>query len=72
MLLGKDKLNTIEALISNSLINSYISHDEFISVHNELRKYNEIKEEIKKFGNSVEYIKTMEAYCVSCKKKYPN
>ena len=51
MLLGKDKLNTIEALISNSLINSCISHDEFISVNNELRKYNEIKEEIKKFGN---------------------
>ena len=51
MLLGKDKLNTIEALISNSLINSYISHDEFISLNNELRKYNEIKEEIKKFGN---------------------
>ena len=47
VLLGKDKLN----IISNSLINSYISHDEFISVHNELRKYNEIKEEIKKFGN---------------------
>ena len=30
MLLGKDKLNTIEVLISKSLIESYISHDEFV------------------------------------------
>ena len=29
VLLGKDKLNTIEVLISKVLINSYISHDEF-------------------------------------------
>ena len=29
VLLGKDKLNTIEFLISKSLIDSYISHDEF-------------------------------------------
>ena len=35
--------------ISNSitLIDSYISHDEFVSVNNLLREYNEIKEEIK-------------------------
>ena len=28
VLLGKDKLNTIEILISKALIDSYISHDE--------------------------------------------
>ena len=35
--------------ISNSitLIDSYISHDKFVSVNNLLRDYNEIKEEIK-------------------------
>ena len=27
VLLGKDKLNTIEVLISKALIDSYISHD---------------------------------------------
>ena len=37
MLLGKDKLNTIEFLISKALINSCISHDEFVSVNNVLR-----------------------------------
>ena len=52
-MLTKDKLNTIEVLISKSLIDSYISHDEFVSVNSVLRKYNEIKEEIKA---SVEYI----------------
>ena len=27
--LGKDKLNTIKVLISEALIDSYVSHDEF-------------------------------------------
>ena len=43
MLLRKDKLNTIEVLISKALIDSYISHNEFVSVNNVLREYNEIK-----------------------------
>ena len=52
-MLEKDKLNTIEILISQSLIDSYISHDEFVSVNNVLKEYNEMKEEIK---SSVQYI----------------
>ena len=52
-MLEKDKLNTIEVLISQSLIDSYISHDEFVSVNNVLNKYNEMKEEIK---SSVQHI----------------
>ena len=47
VLLGKDKLNTIEVLISETLIDSYISHGEFVSVNNLLRKYNEMRKEIK-------------------------
>ena len=43
-LLGKHKLNTIEILISEGLVDSYISNYEFISVNNVLRKYNDIKE----------------------------
>ena len=46
-LLGKYKLDTIEFLISKALIDSYISHDEFVSANNVLREYNEMKEEIK-------------------------
>ena len=47
MLLGKDKLNTIEILISKSLNNSYVSHDELVLVNNVLREYYEMKKEIK-------------------------
>ena len=55
VLLGKDKLNTIEVLISNALIDSYIIHDKFVSVNNVLREYNEIEKEIKNLETSVEY-----------------
>ena len=55
VLFGKDKLNTIEVLISKVLEASYISHEEFVFENNVLREYNEIKEEIKTPENSVEY-----------------
>ena len=58
MLSGKDKLNTIEVLISKALIDSYISHDEFVSINNLLREYHEMKEKIK----------NPETYCVNCQK----
>ena len=54
--LGKDKLNIIEALIYQALIDSCISHEEFVSVNNVLRGYYSIKGEIKKTKASVEYI----------------
>ena len=47
VLLGKTKLDTTEVLISKALIGLYISHDDFVSVNNLLREYNEMKEEIK-------------------------
>ena len=39
VLLGKDKINTIEVLISKALNNSSIHDDEFVSFNNVLRKY---------------------------------
>ena len=53
VLLGKDNLNTIEVLISKTLIHSYTSHDEFVSINNVLREYNEMK--TKNPETSVEY-----------------
>ena len=47
VLLGNDKLNAIEVLISKALIDSYISHDEFVSANNVLRENYEMNEEIK-------------------------
>ena len=70
VLLGKDKLNTIEYLISKFLIDLYINHGEFVSVNNVLKEYIEMKEEIKNLVSScgIYCIITMETYCVSCKK----
>ena len=56
VLFGKGKLNTIKVLFSKSLINSYISHGEFLSVNNILTEYNEMKNEIKNPEIYVEYI----------------
>ena len=56
VLLGKDKLNTKEVLISKALIDSYINHGEFVSVNNVWRKYYEMEEGIKNPETSVEYI----------------
>ena len=40
---GTSKSNTIKVLISNALIDSYITHDKFVSVDNVLRESSEIK-----------------------------
>ena len=53
VLLGKNKLDTIEVLISKAFVDSYISHDEFVSVNNVLREYDEMEEEIKNSETSV-------------------
>ena len=55
VLLGKDKLKTNEDLISKALIDSYISHDEFVSVNNVLSEYYEMEKEIGSPETSVEY-----------------
>ena len=44
---AKTKLNTVEVLISKALVNSNINHDEFVSLSNVLREYDNIKAEIK-------------------------
>ena len=55
LLLRKDKQNTIEVLISRSLIDLNISYNEFVSVNNVLREYIEIKEGMKNPETSVKY-----------------
>ena len=40
----KNQLNTIEVLISKTLMDSCISHGEFVLANNVLREYNEMKE----------------------------
>ena len=44
--LAKSKLNRIKVLISKDLIDSNISHDEFVLINNVLKEYEEMREEI--------------------------
>ena len=52
-MLAKSKLNSIEVLISKVLVDSVISHDEFVLMNNVLKEYNKMKEETKKFEDLI-------------------
>ena len=45
-MLAKSKFNSIEVLISKALIDSVISHDEFVLINNVQKEYNAMKEEV--------------------------
>ena len=51
VLLAKTKLNNIEAFNLKALIDSNVSHDEFVSVNNVLNEYDDRKEKIKNSNN---------------------
>ena len=51
VLLEKSKLNSIEVLISKTLIDPNISHDEFVLINNVLKEFYDMKEEIKNSNN---------------------
>ena len=72
VLLQKTKLNTKEVIISQTLIDSYISHDEFVLVDNVLKEYHDMEEEIKNIKTSTaqqrSINKTILYYCFKCRK----
>ena len=47
VLLAKTKLDSVEQLISEALIDSNFSYDEFVSINNVQKEYDDMKEEIK-------------------------
>ena len=47
VMLGRSKLNSIESKISEALINNEISHEDFMTIINEEKKYRELKESIR-------------------------
>ena len=51
VLLAKSKLNSKEVIISKALIDSNISHDEFVLINNVLKEFYNTKEEIKNSNN---------------------
>ena len=46
-MLARSKLNSIESKVSEALINSKISHEDFMVIINEEKKYREFKESIR-------------------------
>ena len=46
-MLARSKLNNIESKISEALTNSEISHEDFMTIINEEKKYRELKESIR-------------------------
>ena len=46
--MAKSKLNSIETLISQALIDMEISHEEFITILKEKDKYEKMKENLRK------------------------
>ena len=63
VLLVKSKLYSIEILISKTLIDLVISHDEFVLI-NVLKEYNEMKDKIKSLKrlNRTSYLATHQVY----------
>ena len=47
VMLARSKLNSIESKISEELINNEISHEDFMTIINEEKKYRELKESIR-------------------------
>ena len=46
-MLARSKLNSVESKISEALINNEISHEDFMTIINEEKKYQELKESIR-------------------------
>ena len=63
-MLAKTKLNSIETLISQALIDMGISHEEFVTIFKEKDKYEEMKENLK--SENEEY-KTMKMSSIKSK-----
>ena len=57
-MLAKTKLNSIESLVSQALIDMDISHGEFIRILKEKGKYEKMKENVRNMSKKLEKEKT--------------
>ena len=56
-MLAKSKLNEIETLVSQALIDMEISHEELVTILNERDKYEKMKENLKNLNKKQQNIK---------------
>ena len=54
LMLAKRKLNSIETLVSQALIDMEISHEEFVTILNEREKYEKMKENVRNVSEKQE------------------
>ena len=54
-MLARSKLNSIESKISEALINTEVSHEDFNTIINEEKKYRELKESIRMMNSQRSY-----------------
>ena len=54
LMLAKSKLNSIEYLVSQALINMEISHKEFVTILKEKDKYGKMKENLRNISEELE------------------
>ena len=57
LMLAKSKLNNIETLVCQALIDMKISHEEFIAIFKEKDKYEKIKEKLRNVSKKQENMK---------------
>ena len=62
IMLAKSKLNSIETLMSQALIDLEISHEEFKTIINEKEKYDQMMESIRNTKRQREFSENTEAY----------
>ena len=61
-MLTKSKLNSTEVLRSKALIDSVISHDEFLLTNNMLKEYCKIKKRSKKFKDLIKFVEDLSLF----------
>ena len=57
LMLAKSKLNSIETIVSQALIDMEISHEEFITILKEKDKYEKMKENVKNVSEKQENLR---------------
>ena len=56
-MLAKSKLNSIEIIVSQALIDMEISHEEFIAIFKEKGKYEKMKENVRNVSEKKENVR---------------
>ena len=74
-MIDRSKLNSIESKMSESLINNEISHEDFMKIINEEKKYQELKESIRMMNSQrsdTDLLVVLVDQLLKTKKKFKN